>query len=69
MRPHKDSKGSFKLAVELHGVLGCVLVVSSYKPLQEETLAQDLDVFFGAHRRVIMTSDLNCTPLSCLYPQ
>ena len=47
-------------AVELHGALGGVLVVSAYLPPNRELLRADMDAVFESHRRVIMAGDLNC---------
>ena len=47
-------------AIEVHGALGGVLVVSAYKPPRAELFAGDLDVIFDSHLRVILAGDLNC---------
>ena len=47
-------------AIEVHGALGGVLVVSAYKPPQAELLVGDRNVIFDSHRRVILAGDLNC---------
>lgn len=47
-------------AVELHGALGGIVIVSAYKPPSATLLASDLDVVFQPYRKVILAGDLNC---------
>lgn len=52
-------------AVELHGALGGLLVVSAYKPPQKDLLNTDLSAIIGVHRRVIIAGDLNSKHTAC----
>lgn len=46
-------------AIEIHGSLGSMLVVSANLPPQKVLKEADMDVVFDKHKRVIMVGDLN----------